>query len=138
MPEVAESVSQFAFLEAVQFSGVWPVFEILKVALAGVNGPPYLPLELSPDAGVRVSTGSSITLSDTGRVVFPLLFVTFVKVTVSVKVPPARLFAFALMLATTVALAPGASVPLVAESVTQFADFAAVQSMGELPELVTV
>ena len=43
-----------------------------------------------------------------------------------------------LMETVTVALAPGLSVPLAAESETQLCAFAAVQLRGEPPELVSV
>jgi hypothetical protein len=52
-----------------------------------VNGPPAIPDEVRPPAGVTVSgpaTFVALTVKLTGRVVFPVPLVVLVKVTVSV------------------------------------------------------
>jgi hypothetical protein len=87
----------------------------------GLNGPPCAPDEIRPLAGVteRLPAGRfGFTKRLTGLVWVPLLFVVFVKVTVSLCHPAARLVAVLLINAVTIVLAPDASVPLVDDSVT--------------------
>jgi hypothetical protein len=63
------------------------VFVTVYDWLDGVNGPPAVPDEVRPPAGVTVigpATFVALTVRLTGRVVFPVSLVVLVKVTVSV------------------------------------------------------
>ena len=94
----------------------------------GLNGPPWVPDELSPVAGVTLRTpGVGFTTRLTDRVVLPALFVVLVKVTVSPYVFGVRLLAVLLIDTVTVVVAPAVKVPPVLDSVTHAAVFEAVQ-----------
>ena len=85
-PPAAESVTQPSSFDAVQLIDWPPVFESVYVWLVGENGPPWLPDEVSPPAGVTDKTpaeGGELTVKDTPRVVLPFPFEVLVKVTVS-------------------------------------------------------
>ena len=55
VPPVADKVTHDCTFEAVQFIGAAPVFVTVYDWLAGVNGPPAVPEEVSPPAGDTVS-----------------------------------------------------------------------------------
>ncbi len=63
--------------------------------------------------------GEDVIVRLTTRVALPLPFVVFVKEMVSLYVPAARVLALLLMETVTVAEAPGATLPLLADNVTQ-------------------
>jgi hypothetical protein len=87
VPPAADNVTHDATFVAVQFIGEAPVFVTVYVTLGGVNGPPAVPDEVRPPAGVTVigpATFVAFTVRLTGRVVFPIALVVLVKVTVSV------------------------------------------------------
>ena len=71
------------------------------------------------------------------RVVLPLLLVVLAKVIVSLKVPTAKALAFVVLMdAVTLVLAPGASVPLVADKFSHACVFDAVQFIEPVPVLL--
>jgi hypothetical protein len=55
VPPVADKVTHDATFVAVQFIGAVPVFVSVYDTLDGVNGPPAVPDEVRPPAGVTVS-----------------------------------------------------------------------------------
>jgi hypothetical protein len=102
--------------------------------LEGVKGPPTVPVDVSPSAGVTPSppeVGATVML--TGRMVVQFPFVVSTKVTESLYVAAGNWFAWALIVTVTTAVAAGASVPLDAESVSQGCVFEAVQSSAVPP-----
>jgi hypothetical protein len=71
-------------LVAVQLIKVPPVLVRVYEALIGLNGPPMVPVEVNPVAGVTLKAPAiAFTVRLTLRVVFPLPSVVLVKVTVS-------------------------------------------------------
>src|SRR2546429_694529 len=82
-PLVADRVVQLVFLEAVQFSVTLPVFWSVYDWLDGLNGPPCVPEEVSPVAGVTDRFAGALTVNATARVVVPAALVVLVNVTVS-------------------------------------------------------
>jgi len=105
--------------------------------LEGVNGPPIIPEEINPSAGVTVRPVGvlELTVKLMGLVVFPLPLVVFVKVTVSLYGVglAARPFALLLTDTVTVVLAPASSVPLAEERLTHAWVIDAVQLTELLP-----
>ena len=82
--------------------------------------------------------GMRLTLRTISRVVSPFPLVVLVKTTVSLYPSTARASALLLIVPVTMALSPGARVPLVVLRSTQVADFTAVQSMEVVPGLLKV
>jgi len=103
-----------------------------------VNGPPTAPVEASPVVGVTERLPLPVIAKAMPLVAFPLPLVEFVKLTVSLYEPAEREFAPGLIDAVKVVVAPATRVPPVAESVTQFCVFAAVQLIELAPVLVSV
>ena len=132
LPLVGDTVYQLPF-EAVQLIELPPVFCNVYDALDGLNAPPCAPDDVNPVDGVTLSTpGVVFTVRLTDRVVLPLLFVVFVKVTVPLYDPGVRLFAPLLIDTYTVVLAPAAKLPLVGDTVYQL-PFDAVQLINAPP-----
>jgi hypothetical protein len=95
--------------------------------LEGVNGPPVVPVDVSPSAGATVSVPEvALTVRLTKRVVVPFPFVALVNVTMSLCAPAASAFARSLMVTVTEAEAPGSREPPAAESVSHACVAAAV------------
>jgi hypothetical protein len=102
----------------------------------GVNDPPAYPDEENPPAG-DTDIGA-FTVRVTLRVVLPLPFVVLVKMTLSVWLPAARLFAPELNETVTVALPPAASVPPVDERLIHDCFLLAVHFTDALPGFCSV
>src|SRR5512134_1241968 len=86
VPPADDSVTHDCTFDAVQLIDVPPVFVNVYCWLDGLNGPPGAPVEERPPAGVTdiaPGAGAAVTVRLTGRVVFPVPLVVFVKVTVS-------------------------------------------------------
>jgi hypothetical protein len=86
VPPAADKVTHDATFDAVQFMEAAPVFVSVYDWLDGVNGPPAVPDEVRPPAGVTVSgpaTFPALTVRLTGRDVFPVPLVVLAKVTLS-------------------------------------------------------
>jgi hypothetical protein len=86
VPPAADKVTHDCTFDAVQFIGAVPVFVSVYDWLDGVNGPPAVPDEVRPPAGVTVigpATFAALTVRLTVRVAFPVPLVVLVKVTLS-------------------------------------------------------
>jgi hypothetical protein len=65
VPPVADKVTQVCPFDAVQFIEAVPVFVSVYAWLDGVNGPPNVPVDVRPPAGVTVSgpaTAGAVTV----------------------------------------------------------------------------
>jgi hypothetical protein len=85
-PLADDSVTHVCVFAADQLIEAPPVFVSVYCTLAGLNGPPTVPEDVSPVAGatdIAPAAGVVVTVKLTGRVVFPVPLVVFVKVTVS-------------------------------------------------------
>ena len=75
VPPAADKVTHVCTFDAVQFIEAVPVFVTVYDWLDGVNGPPAVPVEVRPPAGVTVigpATVAALTVRLTARVVFPV------------------------------------------------------------------
>jgi hypothetical protein len=68
VPPVADKFTHDCTFDAVQFIGAVPVFVSVYAWLDGVNGPPAVPDEIRPPAGVTV-IGPAVTLVQSGSLV---------------------------------------------------------------------
>src|SRR2546428_29464 len=83
VPLVAERVTQLAVLAADQLRLAVPLLVTMYTWLEGLKGPPTVPLEVNPIAGLTDRAALPFTVRFTLRLVLPLPLVRLVKVTVS-------------------------------------------------------
>jgi hypothetical protein len=137
VPLVGEAVTQEALGVTVQPIDDKPVFETESEAATGENGPPIGPELLKP-LGDTAKAGAPVIVNVTAREAFPSPLVLLLKMIVSVRLVTGNEFAPELTETVMVALAPGANVPEVGDSVSHVSVLAAVQLRLKLPELVNV
>src|SRR5688500_4769645 len=83
VPLSADRVAQLCVSAAVQLRGEPPELVRVYTTDEGVNCPPRVPEAVNPPAGKTANWPTLLTVSDTGREVFPLPVVAFAKLILS-------------------------------------------------------